>query len=95
MICLLLALTACFGQGNYLPDTNVAPGIGVKRIGGTNAMLRADWERSPWYRSDDVVVGVVFFVVADDGTACVVPDKLWVIVKAGDRIQCAPWRMPR
>lgn len=93
----LIALLAyaCFGHGNYLPELDAAPGISVKRIQGSDALLRTAWEQSPWSRPTDLVVGVVFFVVAEDGTACVVPDKMWAVVKPGDRIHCTPWRMPR
>lgn len=52
-----------------------------------------EWEQSPWYRVGDPIVGPVYFVVADDRTACVVPASDWAIVQAGDRYPChVAWR---
>lgn len=93
---LLLLLFACGGYANVLPDLNPPPGRDVKRILGAGALLRPDWAQSRWARQNDPLdVAMVYFVVAGDGTACIVPSDLWAVTKSGDAIRCAPWRNPR
>lgn len=92
----LILLCACGGYANVLPDLNPPPGKDVKRILGAGALLRPDWQSSRWARPDDRVdLAMVFFVVAQDGTACIVPDAIWAVAKSGDSVKCAPWRLPR
>lgn len=88
---------ACGGTANLLPDLNPPPGRDVKRIQRSMALLRTDWERSRWARpSDPPDLSVVFFVVADDGTACIVSDEIWTLAKTGDAVRCrSSWRIAR
>lgn len=84
----LLALMACAGL--RLPAARR-----VERIG--TYVTRADWQNSPWYRSQDgVVEPPVHLLIATGGWACVVPDDIWASAFVGDYRPCPTgWRSPR
>ena len=93
---LWLFLVGCGGYANAIPDLNPPPGRDVKRIQQSGALLRTDWERTRWARPNDSPdLNMVYFVVGDDGTACIVASEIWALVQTGDAVRCTPWRIAR
>ena len=94
----VLLLTACFGQGNYLPEEPEPTQLNVKETVSTVEYTTAqEWYSSPWYRQADMVIEYpVLLAVAMDGTACTIPAKVWAVWQRGRRVHCANgWRFPR
>lgn len=62
----------------------------------TEAALRYDDQRwARWERDEDTdLVGPIYYAVAANDQACILPAKLWTHVRNGQYLSCA-WRAPR
>jgi len=91
----LVLLVAC--GGNPLPEwkTSPTPGPNAKRVDHLEKFSNAlTWQRSPYARVDDALDSPIYLIVADDGTACIVPSEDWTIAVRGDFYPCASnWRI--
>jgi hypothetical protein len=49
---------------------------------------------NPWYRAGDPLVGAVYLLIADDGSACVVTPEMAVMAPYDESFTCR-WRRRR
>jgi hypothetical protein len=69
----------------------------MKRIvDSREVLIWQHWQQEPWSRIDDEPSGPYFLLIADDGTACLVPDSVWAVTMPGRYHRChTSWRVPR
>jgi len=95
---LALLLSACFGQGNYLPAPISPTARNAKTTIAMNAFMRDDWMRSGYYRDveDAARSYPVYAVQAGDGTVCIIDSRTMTLWREQDVVQCATqWRLRR
>jgi len=94
---LLLAASACF-QGNLPEPIPITTKNAKITVSTTMFVSYGRWERSGYFRADrDAVVNLpVMIAIAQDGSACLIDDKIWALWRERDVVACkTSWRFRR